>query len=371
MTSHQSTLTRRHALQLSLLYLLIRGIPELASWVWVMTPDAIRFALAEGPAAWILRLLPPQPLGLFHAVPILFQYVFNSVSVLAIEVLLVFLFSAWLLTKRPWDSERKPVAKAWLIMALATLAWSVVLRHLVLGLLIDHQLEPLNAGLPLDELTGHLLRSYGLAAPLFYLTTVVWAGLPVWLHDRALTRLSGGAVHTVAMAPPLKQACVAASFALGFLLLHDALVQGPGFGLWSWVVHTKDIFIPTEELQRLSMPLVFSQLLAPTIAGALAAHLYSRNAHLRADTVFQLIVGPLLAGVAVLALTDLICLALLWLLFYIDYGLAAGVLLGVAYRPVVAYVPLVIFNLFSLVLLCCIAVFLRGPLVRFAYSAKP
>ena len=369
MTTDTANATSGHALKLALLYLTIRGLPELAAWAWVMLPESIRFGLMEGQWAGAVLLLPPQPMGLFHAVPMSFQYLLSSWSVLVIEVLLVFLASAWYLRRRPVDGKARPAARAWLVMALATLAWSVVLRYLVLGFLVDRQLAQLDSGLAFDELYGYIFRSYWLTVPVFYASTVLWALLPVWLHFRTLGRplgVTADGPHMVA----LKRASVAGGFFLGFTLLHYLLLQLV-LGLWAWAVTARDIYIPTEELQRLGLPLVFSQILAPTVACAVAAWLYSRHAQWRSGSAFQLVIGPVLAGGAVLALVNLICLTLLWLLYYVDYGLVSGILLGVAYRPEAGAALLVAFNAFSLILLCVLTIALRGPRgTPAAYSAR-
>lgn len=364
MTSQTSTLAHRYALGLSLLYLALRGLPDLFAWADLPLPGSLERHLAENPGSWLLYLFPPLPLEQFYYVPIGFQRSLNSLSTLLIETAVVFLFSAWMLKNRAWTRDGRVSAKAWFVMGAVTLLWAVVVRHLLFWFLITRQIAQFNADLPFDALPGFLWQSYWEVVPLFYLSAPLWAALPVWLHFRALGRAPDIRPDSApAEAAPLKRACVLAGFLLGFMLLHYGLLQLLYLGFWPWAAELRDVFIPQEELEAAALPLTLSQIVMPLLAGLLAAFLYSRNAQAYRDSGWHLRARPLLAGMAALAMTNLLCLALFWLVAFADYGLLAHLVQGIGYDPEVALVLLVLFNLFSLLLLCCVTLFLRGPRV--------
>lgn len=362
--AHVSAMVRRHALQLALIYALIRGFPDLLSWVWVFASEPFRLFLFEHFEAWLPRVLPPLPIELVGHVPSGFQDSLNTWSLFFIEGALVFLASAWLLSKRPSLLENGVPRRAWVVMVLATLAWSTVFRHLVFKTFIAWQFVYFNFDGPFDSLWEQVWKMYWQASVLFYVSTVVWAGLPVWLHVRALRKGVGAEFVTTsvpAMRQPLVGSCVFVSFLLGFTLMHTFLLQSLVMGLWPWLAATRDIYMPLESLNEAAIPMTLGQVLMPVIAGILAAALYSRAAPAMADSRFRVMAGPVLAGAAVLLLANLACLVLVWILAYANFGVMSGILMGLAYEPDLIWVALVVFNLFSVLLLLGVTLFVRGP----------
>lgn len=362
MTARTSVLTRRRVFLLALIYLLIRGAPELLASGWGLLPEAIRFDVHDGKAAWLHYVFPPLPLTLSAPVPYSFQSGLNAWAVLFIETALVFIMAAWGVKRRPWVARHKSGHSAWVVMAVATLVWSVVLRQMLLGVMVRRQIAQLDSGMSFDALSAFLMQSYWTAAPVFYASAPVWAGVPVWLHFRAMRGQGDAAsgLTGLGMAPALKRACVLTSFTLGFMLVHFGLLQGLFMGLWPWFAEVNDVYIPSEELRQLGLSLTLGQVLAPTAASVLAGYVFSRNADSYLDNWRQLIGLPLLAGVAALVLTNLVLLVVVWLAFYASYDLASGLLLAVAYQPQMGYVYLAVFNILSVLLLCAVAAFLRG-----------
>lgn len=336
-------------------------MPELFSWSGLPIPGPLERHLVANPDSWVLHLFPPLPLDLFFHVPVDFQRPLNSLSLLLIETVVVFIFAAWMLKTRPRAADQQGAAKAWLLMVLATLVWSFLARNLLLGLLVRRQIARFDSDIAFDDIALYLLQSYWEALPLFYLSIPLWACVPVWLHFRMLRPGTLADARPAPEAAPLTRACTLASFLLGFLLLHYGLVQGVYLGLWPWIAETRDIFIAQEELELASLPLVLSQIVMPLIAGVLAAVLYSRKAPSQGAGGFQLVALPLLSGVGALALANLLCFSLVWLVAYADYRLIEGLLLGFAYDPEGGgFLLLMGFNLVSLLLLCGVTLFLRG-----------
>src|SRR5690554_4302498 len=96
MSVNDSTLTKRYALKIALIYLLIRGIPELLLFVVNFLPAQALASLAEHHDVWLRFIYPVIPVHV-PGVPFGFQLALALLPVLIIEVLLVFLFSAWFL----------------------------------------------------------------------------------------------------------------------------------------------------------------------------------------------------------------------------------------------------------------------------------
>lgn len=360
MTINSSTHTRRHALKLSLLYLLIRGTPELFAGLWGFLPQDTRVAFFESSAAWLHYLFPPVPPTLLTHVPYGFQSSLNGLSGVFIETALVFIFAAWGLKHRSGAVHHTPGRKAWWVMILATLVWSVVVRQVVLGFMVRLQMKQLDSSMSYEAVSTYLTSSYWVSMPVFYLSTLVWAWVPVWLHYRAWGTPDGSSSEVISMAPALKRACVLASFVLGFMVLHYGLLQAFVMGLWPWLAEANDIHIPFEELEKSGLPLTLSQVITPMLAGLIAAFVFSRNGGHYADNRLKLITLPILAGIVTLALANAIVLVLFWIVSYVSYDLVFGLLLSVAYQPEMGYVLLAVFNILSVLLLCAVAAFLRG-----------
>src|SRR5690606_10582112 len=126
---------------------------------------------------WIRYFLPVVPLQIF-SVPLGFQYTLALLPVLIIEVLLVFLFSAWFMLRRPGAFTPAHGPRRWIILVLAVLLWSYLARMLVLGYIEDRWIDQLQ-----------LLRAsdnwFTLMPPLLLkanrtLTTILYATTPLW-----------------------------------------------------------------------------------------------------------------------------------------------------------------------------------------------
>jgi hypothetical protein len=85
----------------ALVYLIIRAVPDFLIYSAVIVPGTTR-AIARTLGPFLKFFYPSLPPFLFD-VPFRFQIVLSLLPVLVIEVLLVFLFSAWFLRWRPAD----------------------------------------------------------------------------------------------------------------------------------------------------------------------------------------------------------------------------------------------------------------------------
>lgn len=372
-----STLTKRHALKITTIYLLIRCIPELVLLVVNFLPADIFASLAGYHEAWLYHLYPVIPVYLM-GVPFGFQQVLALLPVLIIEALLVFLFSAWFLRRNPAAAGRTG-AGPWVMLALATLVWSCAIRLQVLGYvhdaIRDELLQRQHDANWLDVLSLLLTKAHWSLSALIHVTMPLWAGVPVWLHFRFGRTLAGAAVMTTSgstaasasttkntvttgavrgpgMAVPLQRATVFASFLLGCLLLHIALVQAIYMGLWPWAVERSGAYVPLDMLDEISLQLSLSQIVVSAMVCALAAYIYLRRFTVTTTSMVRLVVKPLLSGAFAYLLMCFVFLALVWLVLWLNPGFMNSFLKQLSYAPESGFVFIIALNVCALILLC-------------------
>lgn len=353
-----STLSKRYALKIALVYLLIRCIPDLLLYVVKALPAEAIESLTKSHGAWLRHVYPVLPLQL-PKVPFEFQQALSLLPVLTIEVLLVFLFSAWFLRRKPWaaDSTDK---RRWIVLILATLIWSFAIRHQLSAYIQDLSIDELRASQNnanwIDTLPGLLMRAYWKLTALLYVTAPLWALLPVWLHFRfAKAPAADTAAANATMAIPLQRATVFASFFLGCLALHIALVQATYMGLWPWAAILLRIDIPRATLNEIGLPLSLSQIVFASMTCALAAYVYARRFTASTASVFRLLAKPLLCGIAAYLMTGLLFLALAWLVTWMSPGIAESLLRQVSRSPDSGIEWVLTLNIGAVAVLCLIS----------------
>jgi hypothetical protein len=316
----------------ALVYLIIRAVPDFLIYSAVIVPGTTR-AIARTLGPFLKFFYPSLPPFLFD-VPFRFQIVLSLLPVLVIEVLLVFLFSAWFLRWRPAIAASNSGRLRWLILIGATVAWSVIGRNYVLycaGAGWTAKVVALNkSGVAAIDAISHLTRmAYWPHAAALYAGAIVWTWLPVWLHFRfagkyprmsrqdavgqptAMRKIGAGEHWT--MAPSLRPATRFAGFTLGGLVLQIVLLQAIVMGLWPWIAETQHI-VPPEAFMSPGLAVTLSAFFVSGLAWLLAAYFYARRATPDSATPFSLFGAPILAGIATYLLTTLVALAFLWLL---------------------------------------------------------
>lgn len=152
---------------------------------------------------------------------------------------------------------------------------------------------------------------------------------------------------------PLQRATVFASFFLGCVALHFALVQTTYMGLWPWAVELSQTDLPPETRYASGLPLTVSQIIFSTLMCALAAYVYVRR--FASGTVVvsrQWFFKPFLAGVATYLLTSFLVLVLIWFAIWWSPGIVDSVLRQINYDPALGIVFVVVLNIGALALLC-------------------
>lgn len=365
-----STRTKRYALKIALIYLLIRCIPDLVLYAVNSLPAETFLSLVESHDAWLRHIYPVMPVHLL-SVPFGFQQALALLPVLVIEVLLVFLFSAWFLRRKPWAAY-STTKRRWVILILATVIGSLAVRHQVLAYFqtfaTDELLARQNDTDWLDDLPFLLMKAHWSLTVVLYATTPLWAGLPTWLHFRfakkpadATADADGIASTSVAgMAIPLQRATVFVSFLLGCLMLHIVLVQATYMGLWPWAVEMSRIHIPLDMLNEMGLLLSLGQIVFAMVMCALAAYVYVCRLTINTAPTVQLVVRPLLAGVVAYLLTCFLFLALTWLVIGLNPGLIHSVSRQFSYAPESGIVFIIALNIGALALLCVMSGRLRA-----------
>ena len=284
MSVENASLLKRHALKVALVYLLIRCLPEVVFYVIATLPDDTVQALVQTHGAWLRHIYPVLPLQILN-VPLGFQHTLALLPVLLIEVLLVFLFSAWFLSRRPWTVQGKVNSRSWILLILATLIWSFVIRLQALGYFQGLWIEQFQAIQASHDNWYALLPPFMMKASwsinaLLYATTPLWAWVPTWLHFRSMKKTvdtastahhANATTSESALGAPLQRAVVFAAFLLGCLVLHTVLVMATYLGLWPWTAELAKIQLPMAALNQLNLPLSLGQVVFASLVCALAA----------------------------------------------------------------------------------------------------
>lgn len=329
MSLDRASASHRHALKLALVYLLLCGLPGvLLIGLGMLKPESFEMlALTYG--QWLRHVYPVTPMQVMN-VPYGFVQTLALLPPLLIETLLVFLFSAWFLRRGP-SATHTPLRGGWIIFILATLVWSLAIRHEVLLYLQDQTLASLRAMQDdpesnwMDKLPKFLREQYWHLSFVIYATTPLWAWLPAWLHvklARPATNADGSTLvqddPTVTNMAPRGTAF--AAFLLGCLGMHIALVQAVYMGLWPWAADLAKVTLPIETLDSMSLPLSVSQIMLASLVCAITAAIYARRIDASRTGAFHLMFKPLLAGAGAYLLTSLILVAAAWLIAWADPG---------------------------------------------------
>lgn len=356
MMTHVSSLARRRAVQLATVYLLIRILPDLCLWTWQWMPESINLFMG-----WLLLDKPLLPLPIFAYIPPQFQLLLNTVPVLVIETLLVFIIAAYVLARRPGLATCRPAWRPWLVMVLATLAWSVVARVLFLQSLQAPLLEELirlQPTTPFSALPMLLMQAYWSTLPTLYISSLAWAALPVGLYFLATGRQARAASPLDHTDIPLQRAGAWASFALGFVVVHIALVQAVYLAGLPWFANENRISFSRDDFEAFNRMLVIGQLLMPLLIGGLSAYLYSKARQAGGNGFTRFALLPLLSGIAAPLLANLICLIVIWIATYLSYSLFESLLRIVSESFAEGGMAVFALNVLSLALLCAIAWYL-------------
>lgn len=316
----------------ALVYLIIRAVPDFLIYLTVIVPGTTR-VIARTLGPFLKFFYPSLPPFLFD-VPFRFQIVLSLLPVLVIEVLLVFLFSAWFLRWRPAIAASNSGRLRWLILIGATVAWSVIGRNYVLycaGAGWTAKVVALNkSGVAAIDAISHLTRmAYWPHAAVLNAGTIAWTWLPVWLHFRftgkyprmsqqdavgqptAMRKISAGEHRTIA--PSLRPATRFTGFTLGGLVLQIVLLQAIVMGLWPWIAETQHIVLPKAFMSP-GLAVTLGAFFVSGLTWLLAAYFYARRTTPDSATPFSLFGAPILDGIATCLLTTVLTLAVLWLL---------------------------------------------------------
>lgn len=364
-----STLTKRYAFKIALIYLLIRGIPDLVLYAVTSLPVETFTTLTQNHGAWLRHIYPVIPVPLIN-VPLGFQQALALLPVLVIEALLVFVFSAWFLRRKPWAAHSTNRSR-WVIFILATVIGSCAIRHQLLAFVQTLSTQELltrqNDTNWIDDLPFLLMKAHWSLTVVLYAMTPLWAGLPTWLHFRFAKMPADAAADTdgiasanvTGMAIPLQRATVFVSFLLGCLILHIALVQITYMGLWPWLAELSRIHMPQDGLDEMGLALSLSQIVFAMLMCALAAYVYVRRLTIDTTSTVRLVVKPLLAGVVAYLLTCFLLLALTWFVIWLNPKLISSFSRQFSYVPQSGIVYIIALNIGALVLLCLMSARLR------------
>lgn len=364
MPAKNRSLLTRHALKVALVYLLVCAIPALLPALFLLLPPETAQMLATGRLNWLRHLYPAVPLRPLN-VPGSFHTGLSVLPVLLIEVLLVFLFSAWLLRRVPAAAVEKVSARRWVLLALVVLVWSCLIRVQLLGYFLDGQVEALRAqqaagGASLETLSRLLLLSHWKTTGVIYASMILWTWLPAWLHSRSLKAPAEAVPVAGAAAPmPRRRSVLFAAFLLGCATVHVVLAQALYMGLWPWVLGQGRPGLSTEDIDVLGLPLTLAQIVLALLACAAAAAFYVRRPRREAAWDARTVVGAVAAGMAAYLLTVFILLAAVWILGVVQPNAAKSFLRQFARDPDSAWGPLIIVNLLAVLLLWAVSAGLR------------
>lgn len=354
----------RYALRVALIYLLIRGVPILLLYAINALPDDAYLFVTEHHGHWLTHLYPVLPVWLM-GVPIEFQLALALFPILIIEVLLVFLLSAWFLRRRP-GVARGSSTRRWALLALTILIWSFAIRHQVLAQVQSMATAELLAQQDeldwLDDLPYLLIKAHWQLTAVIYATALLWTWLPLWLHFR----WAGGAAEVPGRPDPGDAAANSGnslrstpfvSFLLGCLVLHFAWVQTVYLGLWPWAAERAGIRLDVPD--EGSLLLILSQILFAVLVSALAAGVYARRVIVDTAPTVQRDLRALLAGATAYLLTCFIFLALIWLIIWLSPGLVDSPLQQLSESPQSGMAIVILLNVGALLLICIVSGRLR------------
>lgn len=355
----------RHALKVALVYLLIRGFSSLYLYIMAALPiEAVRQLLQDDRWSWLYALYPVVPVQVFN-LPLNFQDSLAILPVLLMETLLVFLFSSWRLSRRPWLAGAADARPRWLPLILATLLWSCLVRSQLLsyvnGGLIDELLALQKSGANFDTLGRFTLSARWTITAIIYASIPLWALVPAWVHFRFAGRRMAATPRTEpAMTASLQRSSAFAAFLLGFTILHSILTLAVYTGLWPLAAEAAGLHLPWETLRRMDLPLTLGQIVFAILAGALAAYIYARRPHASILSGFQTFIKPALAGMAAYLLTSLAMLALSWAAAYLRPGVFTSLLRDLDRHPESSLPLALALNLLAVILLCAAGSRLRA-----------
>ncbi|MYZ41680.1 hypothetical protein [Schauerella aestuarii] len=367
MPAQDAAFSKRHALKIALLYLVIRGIPEWLLFILSALPEETVTSLIDRHGTWLQHIYPIMPLQVF-GVPAGFQNALAVIPLLVIEALFVFLFSTWRLRHHP-GLVRGTTTRGWIVLIVMTLIWSCAIRHQFLAYLQQFSIDELrsrqdDAGW-IDALPGFLLMAHWRFTAIAYATIPLWAWLPVWAHFRCAKKPIEAAAElsfphyptaeavTTQTQLPLNRATIFASFLLGCFAVHIALVQAVYLGLWPWASESMRMNIPRDALSMLSLPLSLSQIGFGGLMCALAAYIYARRTGTDAtSSPRSLVVKPLLAGIAAYVLTGFLLLAMAWLAVWLNPALGTSFMRAVTRAPESGIAFAIALNIGAMILLC-------------------
>lgn len=399
MPANDSALTRSYAFKITLIYLLIRGIPDLVMCVFNFLPAETARLLATNYGAWLDYVYPVLPVHVL-SVPLGFQQALAVLPVLIIEVLLVFLFSTLFLRHKPWLANSSD-KRRWIVLILAIAVWAFAIRHQLLMYiqsLIQDELVMRMADMTwLDGLSFLVLKAHWIFMVVVYVTTPLWAGLPIWLHFRfakmsaaATTRFESDQLNSVPVRSDvsgetslsgvsdatgvsgvsgvssisgvsgatglmlsLDRATAFAGFLLGCVTLHFVLIQVVYMGLWPWAVDASQVPIPTDVHKESGLALSLSQIVFATLMCAVAATVYVRRLATRTTALVRhRILKSVLSGIATYLLTSLVFLALVWFVIWLSPDLVNQLVQEFSYDPGTGVAFIIALNIGALVLLC-------------------
>lgn len=366
-TTDPSTRIMRHARNVALIYLLIRGVPDLLLYVLIALPAETVQAFADGAGQWVRFIISVTPLGI-PSVPPGFKSVMVLLPTLLAETLLVFLFCAAFLRRRPWAAREDAGRVGWIALIVAILAWSVLIRGYLLRLLVVAQFERIYPPQPSPDgwqrpLPLDFMQANWAFMAVAYLSAAAWAWLPVWLHFRFARRPADAmpAADVGRLFLPMRRGSAFSAFMIAALATHVIFLTVFYLGLWPWAVASLRIPLRREDVAGMELPMILNQVVLAMMGCALAAWLHARRLGLDgASGIWRSVIRPGLAGVAAYLLTNLIILAAIWLLAWADHGIIRSLARDVEHEPSYGMVLMAVFNILTLLLLCAVAARLAG-----------
>ncbi|MDR0779118.1 MAG: hypothetical protein LBF16_00260 [Pseudomonadales bacterium] len=332
MTTDDFSRSHRFALKLALAYLLIRIIPELLLGMAMTLPENPFTALLPGfsqgtsDEGWIysplvLSLLPlPTTFGL----PGGFQSFFAVVSTLLLEALLVFVFSAGFLRRRPWAASQARQRKPWIVLFVVTLVLTCGVRLLLQRHFNVAWIMGMQAVEDYEKLPLYLIKANTSFFVLLHLSAPLWTLLPTWLYFRSIKPPADVLPRaSTDSASSLQRGAAFVMFMLSAWILHIALTQAFYLVLLPWTMAEQQLYGANTALEGVlgGWTLIFSQIVLPGGLLVLAAWIYTRRAATPNATTFQTFGKPALSGVAVYLLTSFSLLLLLWIMAWLAGGL--------------------------------------------------
>lgn len=322
MTHHSSLTLHRHAGQLLVVYLLIRGLPDLLGTVYMALPISLMLSLMEGYGALIAWLLPylPSPVT---GVPFGFQRILAIVPVLALEGSLVFLLCLRYLKHRPLTPDNRPGMRHWLIMAGIILLWAWLVRQQVMSWFMSALHVWFVGDMPLQAMSEEQLLSdavvfsqiwhTALGMVFVYASSWLWVIVPVRLHQRLLSKTVPFQAEVLAQwfTATTRRLQRGVVFSLGKLSVYYLLLL-----LLVLVVYPAQKSLPLMQMREQDMDFILGLYLVivPLMAGALAAYLHTSFAsRLPAERMLasDFRQGMFVQGLTVLCLSALLAWPLL------------------------------------------------------------